>query len=490
MLLLKVLLTLDPTANAGEDPSNLSPPKGIPNIINVAAGFMYASLICSLLAAFVAKVDKRRLNLYLLPTSRSTIERCGDRQHKYDELQRVIRRPSKFSSLLLPCSLLFIVFGLYTRLLYINTPAGLAVGFCFILLFLTTDSVHSPGLSSQTLKDIGPRVAALLLAIVTALHHMWEVILSKISPVLLRLPQVEIGHLSRYTSLPTVQPTPQEPTPWFAPLRNLWKDIQCKIFPVALRLLHTLSLLIVRDASPNPVVASPWLTPTTLATLRHTNATDLRCVSWTLWEITDPEALNAAIRLAGTIRWFEDGLDVEPQYDLIVSTLKACIDPTGKISPGSRDRAYYSWRAILWIHVRATCRSKEFALKYPLPIIPCDATSFDDDLKDLFGVYRGLDTPGTFAWVYSALPQVTPGHQQWVWNVLLHASWAIRGEPGAFDAIANHRAKGDWRTIPSSALLNRLLTWCIFLGWPVDKVVLRIQDKSCVISRFCPPSYS
>ena len=490
MLLLKILLALDPTANTAEDPSNLSPPKGIPNIINVAAGFMYASLICSLLAAFVAMVDKRRLNLYLLPTSRSTIERCGDRQHKYDELQRVIRRPSKFSSLLLPCSLLFIVFGLYSRLLYINTPAGIAVGFCFILLFLTTDSVHSPGLSSQMLKDIGSHVAALLLAIVASLHRMWEVVLPKIHPVLLRLPQAEMGRLSRYSSLPIVQPASQGPTSWLAPLRNTWKDIQCKIFRVALRLLHALSLSTVRDASSNPVAASPWLAPTTLATLREMNATDLRCVSWTLWEITDPEALNAAIRLAGTIRWFEDGLDVEPRYDLIVSTLKACFDPTGKLYPGSRDGAYCSWRAILWIHVRAMCRSKEFALKYTLPIIPCDATSFDDDLKDIFRIYRGLDTPATFAWMYTALPQVTPGHQQWVWNVLLHASWARRGEPGAFDAIANHRAKGDWGTIPSSALLNRLLTWCIFLGWPVDKVVLRIQDKSCVISRFCPPSYS
>lgn len=34
--------------------------------------------------------------------------------------------------------------------------------------------------------------------------------------------------------------------------------------------------------------------------------------------ITDPETLDAAIRLAGAIRWFDDGTDVDLAHDLIV----------------------------------------------------------------------------------------------------------------------------------------------------------------------------
>jgi hypothetical protein len=49
---------------------------------------MYASLLMSLLAAFVAMLGKQWLNRYLRHTGRSMIERCGDRQRKFDGLER------------------------------------------------------------------------------------------------------------------------------------------------------------------------------------------------------------------------------------------------------------------------------------------------------------------------------------------------------------------------------------------------------------------
>jgi hypothetical protein len=52
--------------------------------------------------------------------------------------------------------------------------------------------------------------------------------------------------------------------------------------------------------------SKPWLKPKDFATIRSTNANDVRCVSWILRNITDPEALDATIRFTGTIRWFED----------------------------------------------------------------------------------------------------------------------------------------------------------------------------------------
>ena len=82
---------------------------------------------------------------------------------------------------------------------------------------------------------------------------------------------------------------------------------------------------------------------------------------------TDPEALEAAIRLAGVVRWFNDGINADPNYDLIVSTLDAGFGSTGKLYPGARDRAYYSARAMVWIHALARCKSEEFASGFPLP---------------------------------------------------------------------------------------------------------------------------
>jgi hypothetical protein len=49
---------------------------------------MYASLMISLLAAFVAMLGKQWLNRYLRNSGGSTIERCGDRQRKCDGLEK------------------------------------------------------------------------------------------------------------------------------------------------------------------------------------------------------------------------------------------------------------------------------------------------------------------------------------------------------------------------------------------------------------------
>ena len=59
----------------------------------------------------------------------------------------------------------------------------------------------------------------------------------------------------------------------------------------------------------------PRFAPNALATIQKKNSDNVRCVSWVLRDITDPEALDAAILLAGTIRWFEDEIDVKPLYE-------------------------------------------------------------------------------------------------------------------------------------------------------------------------------
>ena len=72
-----------------------------------------------------------------------------------------------------------------------------------------------------------------------------------------------------------------------------------------------------------------------------------------------------------------------PPYNLIISILAGRLDSTGRMYPGSRDTMYYTARAILWIHIHATCVSKEFALNFSLQIVPCDTKSLDGAPEDL-----------------------------------------------------------------------------------------------------------
>jgi hypothetical protein len=90
-----------------------------------------------------------------------------------------------------------------------------------------------------------------------------------------------------------------------------------------------------------------------LATFRKQEADDVRCVSWVLRNITDPEAIDSAVILAGVIQWFNGDPDQDPPFDLIVSTFEGCFDSTKQLYPGMMDRAANSARAILQINAGA-----------------------------------------------------------------------------------------------------------------------------------------
>ena len=236
--------------------------------------------------------------------------------------------------------------------------------------------------------------------------------------------------------------------------------------------------------------AEPWMTPKDLTSVRRTNTNDVRCVSWILINITDPEALDAAIRLAGTIRWFDDGVGVDPPYDLIVSTFKACFDPPGKLYPGSRDRAYYSGRAMMWIRTLAICKSEEFAGAFPLPGTEYMALGHDYDIENLLQVNHVASFGFPILLLLEINPEHTPSHLQWISNVVLHLAWANQT---TFDfGILLEYISGEHETkttLPLNVTLNRLLVWCIFLGPPVEKGALKTQDKSYDTSFYYPSHF-
>jgi len=252
---------------------------------------------------------------------------------------------------------------------------------------------------------------------------------------------------------------------------------------------------LVVDLPPTPHLSTTpdtplRFTPEALARVQKVNANDAQCVLWIFQNITDPEALNAAIRLTSMILWFEDGPDDEHPYDQIVTIFNACFDSGGKVQPGLRDRAYHSAQAILWIRICAMCVSQEYGARFPLPIGPCDVISLDDDLEDLLRICGGGDAPQIIYWLYEAFPTLSPGHLHWTSNALLHLFWANRSVPGAFDLIVKYHTRGGWGAISLNTMLNHLLVACILLDWPIEEQVLKIQDKMYVTSYPCPVSCS
>ena len=232
-----------------------------------------------------------------------------------------------------------------------------------------------------------------------------------------------------------------------------------------------------------PENAGPWLTPENLAALQRTNTGDARCVSWILRNITDPEALDAAIRLAGTIRWFEDGSDVESLYQGIIPILHTCFDSTGTVYPGLSDRAYYSVRAVAWIRICAMSKPEGFPFATPLPNIV--ATSNDSDMLSMHSLTRMYDAvqEPEYAPFITFVERNTREHIRWTSQALLRICRTKQEDPDTFSLACTHGVPLiPWNSMPLDAVLNLLLVWSIILGTPVEEEALKVQDKTYVIS--------
>ena len=211
-----------------------------------------------------------------------------------------------------------------------------------------------------------------------------------------------------------------------------------------------------------------------LETIRRQNVDNGRCVSWVLRDITDPEAIDSAIRLAGTIRWFDGDADHDPPFDVIFSAFEACFDSTKRLYPGMRDRAYFSARAILQINMRARIRSHEHASKYPIPTTPSDPfMCVDPDLHHIvwtLGKNVRTSTP--------TLPfprnNNTRTHSLWTSNLLVDL---IRDGPNPIlGDYKSHIAVAETNHRPTIA--NILVMWYVLLGGRVEEETLWAVDKS------------
>ena len=421
------------------------------------------------------------------------VERCGDRQRKFDGLEKWrFRGFIESLPIMLQIALLLLMCGLSRYVWSVNTSVGPVIIFSTVLGVVFYIAIVAAGMSSyecpfQTPASIG-------------LRHL------KNSGAIQKL----LTHLVPPKTASLIC------TPWKIARQVV---VLSGIHSTATKVGHQIIILLLRidRAFGN---AKQWLVqrfrrragllPTTaqcphneppvprhdprllvrvrnLETLRKQNTNNARCVSWVLRSITDPEAIAAAIRLAGTIRWFDGGSDHDPPFDFIVSTFEACFDSSEQLYPGMKDRAYLSARAILQINMRARAQSQELASKYPFPAIPSSSVQHTDpDLHHIIRMFECNSGPGKSTLAFPRGGTNTHAHLLWMSTLFVDVTRVGPNpilesyESYLSVATANHRP----------TIANLLLMWYMLLGGRVEEETFWAVDKSYAVlsSPFLPSS--
>jgi hypothetical protein len=476
----------------------------------------------SLLAAFVAMLGKQWLNRYLRHTGGSIVERCGDRQRKFDGLEKwPFRLFIESLPIMLQIALLLLACGLSRSMWSVNTSVARVIISFTVFGIIFYIGIVAAGTSSyecpfQTPASIGLRhlrdseITRKLLAslsplkVISLIYAAWKNTSQGV---------ISTSHLM----YATWRSTRQELVSAYHRINDITESvlsleislsrILSGIHGMATKVGHQTIILLLRidrafgngkqrlvqgirnfrpllpiavegaHRQPLRLPKNPGLLVRVrnLETIRKQNTANARCVSWILRSITDPEAIDSAIRLAGNIRWFNDDPDHDPPFDLIVSTFEACFDSTKQLYPGMRDRAYFSARAILQINVGARARSHEHASKYPIPAIPSNSIQHTDpDLHHIIRMLKCNFDPVEPTLDFPKEGTNTHAHSLWMSNLFVDLTRVgpnptLRSYAPYFSAaLANHRA----------VISNTLLVWSMFLGGDVEEETIWAFEKS------------
>ena len=488
---------------------------GPPIEIITTSDLLYASLLMSLLAAFVAMLGKQWLNRYLRHTGGSMVERCGDRQRKFDGLEKwPFRLFVESLPIMLQIALLLLACGLSRYMWSVNTAvAGVVISFTGLGVLFFVGIVAAGASSyecpfqtpaSEGLRHLGdsgttkklfmslspPNIISLAYVVWVNTRHgfvsasrrahgitqyplSWKISLSHVTTGI-RGTATKVGHQTIILLLRIDRALGNAKESMTQTIRT---------FKRASLLPNTVEDTDQQSAVPR---TGPGLLVRVrnLEALRKQNTDNVRCVCWVLRNITDPEAIDSAIRLAGTIRWFDGDSDQDPPFDLIVSIFEACFDSTTQLYPGMRDRAYFSARAILQINLLARTQSHECASKYPIPEVSSNTSQHAD--PDLQHAIRMLECNFHSDRPTLDFPKAganTHNHLLWTSNLFVDLT-RLGPNPilGSYEsylsaAVTNHRA----------TIANALLMWHMFLGGLVEEETFWATDKSYVVVQF--PSF-
>ena len=197
-----ILPTLNQSAIPGETPIVPPPRADPPSDIVTVTGLLYASLLISLLAAFVAMLGKQWVNQYLRHSGSSAIERCGDRQRKCNGLTKW---PLHLFVEIIPVMLQIALLLFCALCKYMTTTKNsvarvllaltiLGVAFYLGIIIAGTSSYDSPFQTPGSIAlrgswiTIGPFLTPVTLSIVAVLRSLREIIWHCIIHIITRSP--------------------------------------------------------------------------------------------------------------------------------------------------------------------------------------------------------------------------------------------------------------------------------------------------------------
>jgi len=213
----------------------------------------------------------------------------------------------------------------------------------------------------------------------------------------------------------------------------------------------------------------------------------MRCVCWVLQNITDPEAIDAAIRHAGTIQWFDGDSDHDLPYGVIVSTFEACFSTTKQLYPGMRDRAYFSAQVILKINIRARTQPYEHASKYPIPKISSGSLQHTDpDLHHVICMLECNFGNGRPTFNFPREGVNSHAHSLWVSKLLVDVI-----HTGPNPTLKSYKSYLSLAFTNHQAMIaDILLMWYMLLGGHVEEETFWAIDRSYVVISLSILSFS
>jgi hypothetical protein len=453
----------------------------------------------SLLAAFIAMLGKQWLNRYLRHTGGSMVERCGDRQRKCDGLERwPFHLFIESLPIMLQIALLLLTCGLSQYMWSINTSVARVVISFIVLGILFYVGIVVVGTSSYECPFQTPASIAL-----RALRHSRKP--QKLLASLFSLKAAQLGARIFFSGVHRVRNAVvnrpscdisvsgiassirgmamkigHQAIILFLHIDRAFGNAKQRIVQGLRRSRHAVRLPITtRDVQHRPANPRNGLRVSVrhLETLRKLNADNARCVCWILRNITDPEAIDSAIRLAGTIRWFDGDVDVDPPFDAVVSAFEACFGSDQKLYRGMRDRAYLSGRAILQINTRARLRSHVCASEYPIPDVSWGhILSTDGDLECITSMLRDMG-PSADNGGY-AFRSLCEADSLWMSNLFVDLARTDQ----TLSPATPHPLYSARITKHQAVNANLLLAWCVFLRGHVEEETFWAVDKSYVVS--------
>ena len=487
-------------------------------------GLLYASLLISLFAAFVGMLGKQWVSRYLRSTSGSVIVRCRDRQRKFDGIEKwPFRTFIESLPIMLQAALLFLACGLSRYMWSVNTSIArvitsfTALGFLFYIVIVVAgtssyecpfqtpastalreirdsertrkllSSLSPPNVINATRRNARRLLASLYLPnTVSIVYAIWmdvrQALVSAFHPShnFMRPPSSRGISLRGFLSgvRCAVTTIGRQAAGLLPRLNQLLGKAKHRLAQVVRGFGHAVLLPVtaedIRDQPPGSHnVPGLRVRVWSLDRVREQNRDDACCVSWILRNITDPEAVDSAVRLAANIRWFDGNSDYDPPLDFITNAFETCFDSNRQLYPAMEDRAYSSAQAILRINAGARAQSHQSASKYQIPEIFSSPFPYTNpDLHHAISTLnRNLSEPTL------DFPMARAGnhaHLLWMSNVFLDLA----------HGVPNPRL-GSYRSYLSAAVFNDravianiLLVWYMILGGRVKAETLWVLNKS------------